>query len=654
MRELNGSFLDAGRPTYREAIMPILKDKAVDVLVLREGLSGSTPILELIDEIRVSSSMTRIVFIANERNKQDPFLATLVSYGIYDIINKDAVYVNEIVSHIKTPRMFRDVSMYYSGPQRNGRSDPVEEKPVDQPQKSGGLFSSLFGKPKAQTHSSNPSQFQATDTFSEPSVDIETLRSAIQEEERRKAQEGIDEMIASAVKKATSEAEKKEKEYQDQISELKSDLRRKTNQADQARLDENQTRISLETAQKQLGMLQDKIAQIKKEHAAQMATLSKTEDPKWFQNQLTERDHQIQALEEKLQEKERDFDSLSSKDQEQETMLQRYSSGEASVAILENELKEAKTQIESLQQELKTRPVLQEPSDDGDITDGSGLDIQYNEDYLEAPNGQTHTVVFLGTKHGVGNSTLAMNTAVSVAKKGYKVLLMELNGKFPMINHFFEFINVTNGIDTACDGMKSNNTKAVDKAIIQPHKLKTQRRALQKAYKKLPSGLHFMVYSNEYLTEGKQSLGLREMKDIFYYLTMQLQYAYIIVDIQPDDEVAAEIFLKSGFLSDKLILTTTQDTHSVISAGYLIKKYAAGRSANLIKNATLILNRYQGGAAIKKVDIQKWLNLSTKAVICMTDDPVVYFDSSSYGIPYTCSKAKYVGEYNAILGSIGL
>lgn len=653
INELNGLFLDAGRPTYREAVLPILKDKAVDVLVLRESIAGSIPALKLVEDIRINSPNTRIVYIANEREKQDEFLSALVSYGIYDIINKNSVYVNEIVSHIKAPRTFRDVSMYFAGTKRQFKDEP-QEKPVEQPQKSGGLFSGLFGKPKTQTQSTTSSQFQSMGGFSEPSIDIDTLRSAIQEEERRKAQEGIDDLIAAAVDKATVAAAQKEADYQKEIAELKSDLRRKTNQADQATLDENQTKIALETAQKQLSILQDKILQLKSEHAAQMANLSKTEDPKWFQTQLSERDGQIQLLEQKLQEQEQKLNSATSKIQDQQSIIQRYDSGESASAVLTQELEAAKAQISLLERRLKERPATVPEAENGDITEAPDLDVEYNTSFLEPKNGQTHTIVFLGAKHGVGNSTLALNTAASIAKKGYKVLLMEFNGRFPMINHFFEFTNVTNGIDTACDGILSNNTKAVDKAIIEPHKLKTQRRQLHKAYRKLPAGLHFMVYSNGFLTSGKQTLDLRAMKDVFYYLTMQLQYAYIIVDIQPDDEVASELFLKSGFLADKLVMTMTQDTHSVISAGYMIQKYAAGRSANLIKDAMMILNRYQGGASIKRADIQKWLNLGSRTMLCMTDDPVIYFDSSCFGIPYVCSKAKNVGEYTAILNGLGI
>ena len=161
-------------------------------------------------------------------------------------------------------------------------------------------------------------------------------------------------------------------------------------------------------------------------------------------------------------------------------------------------------------------------------------------------------------------------------------------------------------------------------------------------------GLHFMVYSNGFLADGSRQIDQRAIKDMFYYLTAQLKYGYIIVDIQSDDEEMKDIFLKSGFLADRLVMTMTQDTHSIVSAGKMIEDLTEGRSANLVGAAAVILNRYQGNASMKKADIQKWLSLQAKNMVCVTDDPVIYCDSSSYGIPYACSKAKYAGEYAEI------
>ena len=76
---LKNSFLCVGTATYKEAVIPLLKDSPVDVLVIRDTLQGTLPITQMIDEIRNEHPLTRIVFISRSRPKKDLFLATLVS-----------------------------------------------------------------------------------------------------------------------------------------------------------------------------------------------------------------------------------------------------------------------------------------------------------------------------------------------------------------------------------------------------------------------------------------------------------------------------------------------------------------------------------------------------------------------------------------------
>ena len=317
------------------------------------------------------------------------------------------------------------------------------------------------------------------------------------------------------------------------------------------------------------------------------------------------------------------------------------------------ELDDANRLVKKLEGELKNNRSVDLDDSNSNLNYAEDLSIEYNEECIVASNGRSNTVVFMGAKHGVGNTTVAINTAVILAQKKYKVLYMEFNRNFPMINHFFEFLNVTNGIDTACDGIISNNTTAVDKAIIKPKLIKTKNGHLNKAYKRLPENLHFMLFTNDFLTDEKKNIvNDRSIKDLFYYLTMKLQYSYIVVDIQPDDKVSKELFLNSGFMTDKLVITMSQDTHGIVSAGYILKDLASGRSVNLVKNAFIVLNKFQKQAVIKKNDIQKWLGVDSNNFAIITDDSVSYLDSFNYSIPYACTRAKFVSDYLQIVDYI--
>ena len=637
-------FLCVGTATYKEAVLPLLKDTQPDVLVLRDTLQGNTPILQMIEDIRIEAPDTRIVFISKLRSKTDSLLAALVSYGIYDIINKDIVPVDEMVSHIIHPRNFRDVSLYYTGVEKV-EHEPEESMP-ENTQPKPGFWGSLFGsKPKTEPVT-NPAPFQNPDRQA-PAVDTETLRMAIREEERRKVQQDMDALIQDAIHKATKELSEKVTEKDASIAELKVSLRKKNQQAEQERQAANEAQVKAERAERMLQSQKEAMTAVQAEHAKQIAALAKADDPKWFQTQLAENGKRVQQLENALSQREQELQDVSAQFEALQKDFQNVQ--EQQTGNTDAALAQAQEEIQKLQHELQTRKENADTDFDGEE---EGLQLAPAIEYTIPANDQNHSIIFLGAKHGVGNTTVALNTAVNIASNGYKVLLLELNPNFPMLNHFFEFTSITNGIDTACDGILSNNTQAVDMAIIQPHLLRPKKRELRVSYKKLPPSLHFMLYSNEFLIQDKHPLDQRAIKDMFYYLTVQKQYSYILIDLQPDDTEMQEVFLRSGFLADKLILTMTQDTHSIVSAGHMMEMLSASRAANLIANETVVLNRYQNSASVKRGDVQKWLKLKRENIICLSDDPVVYFDSSGFGIPYACSKGRFVSEYNQIASTI--
>lgn len=648
---LKDSFLCVGTATYLEAVMPILKESQVDVLVIRDTLKGSSSIIKLVEEIRIESPNTRIVFISRRREKTDPLLAQLVSYGIYDIINKNQVPLNDIVHLILHPNTFRDVSMYYNVDAVT-KAVPVEPEPEKKSSHGGGLFG-LFGKPKASVQEAGSSEFQSLSGMRGPEINLDSLRATVREEERRKVQADMDELIKKAVSDATDRLDRENKQKDKTIAELKTDVRKKTEQAENDRQRASEAVIRAEAAEREMTAMRSSIVELKREHTEQIASLAKVEDPQWFKGQLMEKETNIQKLEQALADREKELQTMQKQlEEEQEKVAQvpvENHSGEESVRIesLEAALEKARAENEQLRQDLHRAKELS-----GDAVSELTEEKDFTPDFESNDViGQPHTIVMMGAKHGVGNTTLALNTAVTLAKHGQRVLLMEINPKFPLINHFFEFTKVTNGIDTACDGILSGNTMAVDKAIIQPQRLKTDRRLLH-AYKRLPKSLHFMVFSNGFLVGEEKSLDQRAMKDMLYYLTMQLKYAYVIIDLQPDDEAMRDLFLKSGFLADQLVMTLNQDSHSIASAGYLLNDLANGRAVNLAAGAILLINRYQEKASLKKSDIQSWLKISGKKLLVFSDDSQVYLDSVSFGIPYACSKARFVKEYEALSGML--
>ena len=98
-----------GTAVYREGIIQGIKDYHPDVVIIREGIPGSLSLPDLVYQIKIISPTTRIIFIAGDRKPGDAFLATLVQYGVYDILIGTKVNVRDIVKRIVIPNKMADV-----------------------------------------------------------------------------------------------------------------------------------------------------------------------------------------------------------------------------------------------------------------------------------------------------------------------------------------------------------------------------------------------------------------------------------------------------------------------------------------------------------------------------------------------------------------
>lgn len=99
-----------GRTVYREGVLPGIEDCSPDLLILRESLPGKEQITDLIYNIRVKSSKTRIIFITTDREVGDPFLGSLVNMGVYDLLIGNKVDAKEMLKKIVFPNDISDVA----------------------------------------------------------------------------------------------------------------------------------------------------------------------------------------------------------------------------------------------------------------------------------------------------------------------------------------------------------------------------------------------------------------------------------------------------------------------------------------------------------------------------------------------------------------
>lgn len=102
-----------GIAPYREAVLTKLEEApSTDVVLIRDNLKGSLPILKMIHQIRSNYPHCRIILMTKQREAGDPFLSEVVSFGIWDIIVGSKSSVSVMTDYILNPRTFKDVERY--------------------------------------------------------------------------------------------------------------------------------------------------------------------------------------------------------------------------------------------------------------------------------------------------------------------------------------------------------------------------------------------------------------------------------------------------------------------------------------------------------------------------------------------------------------
>lgn len=803
---LNDDYNVVFAATYRESVLETLLDTPVDILIIRDALNGDIPIMDMVERIRIEYSEIRIVYICGKKTRGDKELTRLVGLGVYDIISKDKIPIDEVSQCVKYPRKFRDVAEFYISdylPQ----IDVVEvEKESSNKNASGGFLGGfgLFNKGKkaiADEDEPRPST---------PQVDIQLLRKTIKEESIREAQAEMDSLIRAAVddevrkiennaseltKKITEQEGKIQQKdvrihslanqvselqrqkdtlreeidtinknmseslqiYEDQIKSLSTERDTPTFYAEQQQKWTDE-KLALESKIKQyeadLGVADDKIdtlnkdierlnnklslisdetAVLKDENSTldiieqEKKTITETrdlllkekedlisknkalneeirelrdtsnQDARVLKESISELERLVASTKDMSQTKEEDLKSeiarlkqklsdipvLSPEDLEkQEKLNKSLKSTEEERDSLYKKISELKSEKEDLQKsiidikddgnltktknsdlqreltalrnELELRPAIDESEPFEYTFSLPALQVPYLPDTATypKPSSPVRVATVIGGKHGIGTTTTALNLAASLANRGKKTLLVELNHKLPMTNEFFELVNVPLGLEESFSAMATKDFQKVDASIIRFHTQETQNKALAKTYKKMPAGLHILTYSTKSLVgslvpNNSPQITTECMRDLIGYLKNTQQYSHIIFDIQPDERYLLDIVLRCGVDIDRFMIAMTQDPHGVSVAGSLISHLHKSEAQSLLSSAELIICKYtQSGLNAQK--IRKHLHFKNNQVSTLTEDSAGYHNASMLGVPYVLNKGKFSSEYDGL------
>lgn len=108
-KSLENDFMFVGETVYREGIINGISKNSPDILIVRETLEGSENILDIIYNVRTNFPDIRIIFLGSNRKPGDALLASIVGYGIYDVLIGEKINVFDIIRIIKEPNNIADV-----------------------------------------------------------------------------------------------------------------------------------------------------------------------------------------------------------------------------------------------------------------------------------------------------------------------------------------------------------------------------------------------------------------------------------------------------------------------------------------------------------------------------------------------------------------
>lgn len=649
--QTNGGIVSVGSAGYREQVLPSLKQTGADILLYREGLKGGTDIFELMKSVRENFPEVRIIFMANKQPTTSKLLCSLVFLGIYDILNGDAISPAEIVDYVLRPRNFGDVAKYFHTEYMEEYLPNAPIQPAESTEaggsKKGGLLGGLrkgFGplgtKPTDHTvHIDAAPEAPAAPAIrvvETPHVDNEAMRSAMLEAARREAQSEVPKIVEQQVMLQTLSMKEEMEGLRESVSRMTVDLREKT--ASEASLKTQLAEaIKLrQNAEEQLLKFKDTAELTLQQQQAQLVQLQTSKSADWYKEQTDK------WLAERAQYK----NTIGELRQQISDLTATVESVQADRIRLGKELEEREQKIENM--------ALAVPRD---VT--HAIDTVLEDDYVVVPDdevecrqlamGDGRVIAFMGTKHGVGNSTVALNTAISLANAGFKTCFIEINRQFPMVAGFFEFNNIALGLDTALAALQQNNTNMAARCIIKPHGVKTANKNTAKIYKRLPGPLHFLLYSNKFVNDCRRGtaayLSEDDLKNLTYWLTVKERYSYVIVDIQPDDQNALDMFLTSSYRANQLVMTMTQDTHGIRTAGVMITSLARSRGANLVQNMEFVINQFSPKNRMTDKTICDILHIPSRRVNKISLDSEGYMNANFAMVPYVLSNGKNKQEY---------
>lgn len=666
-----------GIVTYKGSVLKQIEEKRPDIVLLRQNISGSEDILNLTYEIRTQFPSVRVIFLADGTDHSSKVLPALVSWGIYDIISGKTIKLLNIIEIITSPRTLKDMSKYklvnlpFKQPLDLDQPDEGKKEELRKEKAKDKIFRILPQKKEV-----NPQKKKLTELVEKEAdvlkteESIEALKAKIKE---------TSETLESLITEEVSLSEKKDQllnitnEKTTLLKNLSEDVLNLSFQVDELEADisalneqkiwlekdlktNETTRIDLSLAIEGLRQKINEMPELE-EKQLELKELEKTyEDEKNKEDLLSQaiedKKQALVKLSEEILEKERKIGQSDQSIEEKVAILKDLTinkEDEKQELIKESELlseqiKKTESEIIVLNEKLTT--IRNEKKDVEDKQDKLKVELEkeHNQFYVPQPhhsedNKKTKAVSqylkkyetvqvfgFMGSKHGIGNSTIALNVAALMAQKN-KVLFIEINEKFPISSYLFELMNISSGLEYAVDLALKGKTEEIKEEILISDS------------KKVPKNLHFLTFSNSYLVKEKDGqvspFSVQGFLALIEAIVLLKAYEVVIIDFQPDENDISHAALSGQIPMDQLFMTISQDAHSIGCAFYKNERIRYGKAKS---KPIYLLNYYNKKASLKVKDIADWLEIEINQLIPIGFYGEVLADCSLNGDFYVHSK----------------
>lgn len=666
-KKLNDEVDFVGTAVYREGIIQGIKDYYPDVVIVREGVPGSLSLSDLVYQIKIISPSTRIIFIAGDRKPGDAFLATLVQYGVYDILIGNKVNVKDMIKRIIYPNKMADVIEFMP---KIRVTDNDKKQLYEAPDL--GLLKPIL-EDKVETPDLKPLNDIIPDE--EPPIKIE--------EPVQQAQSPIPDTLPIEKEEEPIVIEDEPEEEPILIE------------------DEPEEEIPLVTPippRKGLFGRKEKINTDLGKTVEETVPIMPPVDelPPVFEQPI------ISPIQEQTEEPYEKRESVIPPVFEQPPVMEQpnlysepkinnplYKKTEINVSLYKEPESMAQPPVEPIKSVEPVIPVVQPPVQDYSepVSEPHRRQINQIPQVNENPyvqNGNTplqpinnpmpygneqmftprvnvaqnneptkkglfgkktpsktvaqQIITFCGGRHGCGNSQIAFNTALHLAEQGYKTLYMDLNEDYSSIDAVFEFGLEDLGVDTMLRDIAIGNYPNLINAISSASRILSNTEkgdSLYKIFSKFPSKLELACFSvNAMYKRAEKNYDVNLLKELNMFLLMNMNYDIIIMDAPSD--IYNELTKIALIYSNRIMFTITQDTADVDS---LMRGMRAVQIANISyrEKSNIICNKHIGNAENSVASIQNqvenYLRIPNVSVFTVPNVAVDVINASASQVP---------------------